>query len=275
MAEQIQRGKFRHTLRSRTLARLTGALLFMLSFFDVQAFLRSSQECQSFGGFWCNSSQRCISKRLRCNNFTDCGNNEDEYMCNGTGSGAGMDSLRELECRTKAQYWCHRSKTCIQPWQKCDRKIDCANGEDEKQCVYVTTASVAATEQTSTQKTDFTALTSAIAGVLACLTVLVMTAVVRFCCLKERQMTCERCSLEQGDRSSRLAAAHDPCADSASSCSQLSPRSLTASLDPPSYDDVAHAPAVLVQADQLPPAYDAACNPQLHHSRNMQMSSNE
>uniref|UniRef100_S4RCE1 Corin, serine peptidase n=1 Tax=Petromyzon marinus TaxID=7757 RepID=S4RCE1_PETMA len=68
------------------------------------------------GGFWC-SSRLCISKKLVCNGYNDCGDWSDEKLCS---CGAG-----EFRCGTGR---------CVALSQRCDGFNDCGDLSDEAAC---------------------------------------------------------------------------------------------------------------------------------------------
>ncbi|CAM9597931.1 unnamed protein product [Lampetra planeri] len=72
--------------------------------------------CLAQGGFWC-SSTLCISKKLVCNGYNDCGDWSDEKLCS---CGA-----REFRCGTGR---------CVSLSQRCDGFNDCGDLSDETAC---------------------------------------------------------------------------------------------------------------------------------------------
>ncbi|CAI9722758.1 atrial natriuretic peptide-converting enzyme-like isoform X3 [Octopus vulgaris] len=104
-----------------------------------------SLDCQ-VNEMYCTYTNTCILLSWKCDGENDCPNGEDEKDCDivtttrapVTTTQAPVTTTLSLDCEVNEMY-CTSTKTCILLSWKCDGENDCPNGEDEKDCVIVTT----------------------------------------------------------------------------------------------------------------------------------------
>ncbi len=78
---------------------------------------KTNTACEDVG-YICRDTGKCIPPQWKCDNWTDCMNEDDEKYC--------------LKCK-EGEFTCNDGE-CIEGKRQCDYVKDCYNGEDELNC---------------------------------------------------------------------------------------------------------------------------------------------
>ena len=87
--------------------------------------------------FRCWNGSGCIFKSWQCDNYTDCADGSDEYLCGSfniaTSSAASTTTAIKRDCAVD-DFRCQDNSRCIPKRWVCDWDNDCPDGSDENDC---------------------------------------------------------------------------------------------------------------------------------------------